>query len=75
MNFGGVPAVSFSVDSDTSITATAPPGTGTVDVTVSATWGTSPTGAADRFTYVVPAAAGTGGDGRRSDGRARPGAW
>ena len=54
VNFGNAPAQSFTVNSDTSITATTPPGTGTVDVTVSATWGTSATRAADRFTYVVP---------------------
>jgi hypothetical protein len=54
VNFGSVAATNFSVASDTSITATAPAGTGTVDVTVAATWGTSATGSADQFTYVVP---------------------
>jgi hypothetical protein len=34
VTFGGNPATSFNVESDTEITATVPPGTGTVDVTV-----------------------------------------
>lgn len=34
VTFGGVPATSFTVDSDTQITAIAPAGTGLVDVTV-----------------------------------------
>ena len=38
--------------SATSITATAPAGTGTVDVTVTTPGGTSATSSADQFTYV-----------------------
>ena len=47
----GANAASFTVNSDTSITATGPAGAGTVDVTVTTTGGTSATGAADQFTY------------------------
>jgi uncharacterized membrane protein len=39
------------VNSATSITAVSPKGKGTVDVTVTAPAGTSPTSAADQFTY------------------------
>lgn len=39
--FGATPAVSFTVDSDTQITAVAPAGTGTVSVTVTTPGGTS----------------------------------
>ena len=61
--FGGVPAM-FSVNSDSSITATSPAnGSGSVDVTVAGSGGTSPTGPADRFTYVgVPTVAGVNPD-------------
>ncbi|WP_245714205.1 beta strand repeat-containing protein, partial [Nocardia vaccinii] len=44
--FGPTPAASFTVDSDTQITAVAPAGTGTVSVTVS-----SPTGASNGVLY------------------------
>ena len=54
MKFGTTPAVTFSVQSATRVTATAPAGTGTVDVTVTTAGGTSTTGAADQFTYVAP---------------------
>ncbi len=53
VKFNGTPAPSYSVDSTTQITATAPPGTGTVDITVFAGGGTSATSAADRFTYTL----------------------
>src|SRR5262249_17232542 len=50
--FGGVAASSFTVNSDTSITATAPAETaGTVDLTVVTTGGTSATSASDHYTY------------------------
>jgi IPT/TIG domain len=52
VDFGANAAKSFEVESDTSITAESPAGTGTVDVTVTTAEGTSATGAADRFTYV-----------------------
>ncbi len=54
--FGTTPA-SFIVNSSLSLTATAPPGSaGTVDITVTTPLGTSPTSAADGFTYVGPPA-------------------
>ncbi|WP_246801360.1 IPT/TIG domain-containing protein [Bradyrhizobium genosp. L] len=49
--FGATGATGFTVNSDTSITATSPAGTGTVDVTVTTPIGTSPTSAADQFNY------------------------
>ncbi|MFI2279871.1 beta strand repeat-containing protein [Nocardia beijingensis] len=53
VTFGGTPATSFTVNSDTQITAVAPAGTGTVSVTVTTAGGTS-NGVA--YTYIpVPA--------------------
>jgi DNA-binding beta-propeller fold protein YncE len=52
VRFGSTLASSVTADTAESITATAPPGSGTVDVTVKTTNGTSATGAADKFTYV-----------------------
>jgi hypothetical protein len=49
--FGSTSAKSFAVNSATSITAVSPDGKGTVDVTVTTPAGTSPTSAADQFTY------------------------
>jgi Regulator of chromosome condensation (RCC1) repeat/IPT/TIG domain len=79
VSFGGTAATSFTVNSDTSITAITPAGTGTVDVTVSGPGGESATSSADRFSYVqtaaerlpelgrcVKVAAGTGAYTRRS---------
>jgi hypothetical protein len=51
VTFGSSPAKSLTVNSATSITAVSPKGKGTVDVTVTTPAGTSPTGAADQFTY------------------------
>jgi hypothetical protein len=52
VNFGSVSATSFTVNSATSITATSPADTGTVDVTVTTTKGsTSATSPADQFKY------------------------
>jgi hypothetical protein len=51
VKFGSTNARSFTVDSETSITAVAPAATGTVDVTVTTPGATSATGEADRFTY------------------------
>jgi IPT/TIG domain len=51
VKFGSTNATSFKVESERSITAVAPPGTGTVDVTVTAPAGTTSTSTADRFTY------------------------
>ena len=53
VTFGGSAATSFTVNSMSSITATAPGGTGTVDVQVTGTGGTSLTNPPDdQFTYV-----------------------
>jgi|GEM_PF-5978550 len=52
VSFGGVPATSFTVDSDSQITAVAPPQTArTVDITVANGNGTSASTAADQYTY------------------------
>jgi hypothetical protein len=51
VDFGTGHPASFTVNSDTSITTTSPPGTGTVDVTVTANGQTSPTSPADQYTY------------------------
>jgi alpha-tubulin suppressor-like RCC1 family protein len=53
VKFGKTPAASFTVESENTVVATAPAGSGTVDVTVATPSGTSPTGAADRFTYAA----------------------
>ncbi|MGN2637680.1 IPT/TIG domain-containing protein [Nocardia takedensis] len=50
VDFGGTPATSFTVDSDTQITAVAPAGTGIVPITVTAPGGVS---GAVPFVYVV----------------------
>lgn len=50
VEFGGIGA-EMSVDSDAEITATSPPGTGTVDITVVSPGGGSATGASDQFSY------------------------
>jgi hypothetical protein len=50
VSFGGTPAA-FTVDSGSSIVATVPGGSGTVDVTVTDAKGTSVTSSVDRFTY------------------------
>jgi hypothetical protein len=52
VTFGAIAAASYTVNSATSITATAPPqGAGTVDITVTVL-STSSTSPADRFTYI-----------------------
>ncbi|UDF32539.1 UNVERIFIED_ORG: IPT/TIG domain-containing protein (plasmid) [Roseateles sp. XES5] len=54
VSFGGTPAASFTVNSDTQIFATAPAGAvGVVNITVTTPGGTSTASAADQFTYVV----------------------
>lgn len=53
VTFGASSATGFTVNSATQITATAPAGTGTVDIRVTTAGGTSATSAADQFTYVV----------------------
>lgn len=53
--FGSTPATSFIVNSDTTITAIAPPGaSGTVDIRVVTSGGISATTPADQFTYLLP---------------------
>ncbi len=54
VKFGAASAKSFTVNSETSITAIPPPGSGTAEVTVTTPEGTSPTSAADVFTYATP---------------------
>jgi IPT/TIG domain len=51
VTFGGV-AASFTINSNTSITAAVPDGAGVVDVTVTTSVGTSEVAAADKFSYV-----------------------
>jgi len=50
--FGGSSAASFTVNNDNSITATAPAGSGIVDVTVATAAGASVLSVADQFTYI-----------------------
>ena len=52
VDFGATAVTSFTIDTATQITLTAPAGTGTVDVTVVTVGGTSTTSVADQFTYV-----------------------
>jgi Chitobiase/beta-hexosaminidase C-terminal domain/IPT/TIG domain/Family of unknown function (DUF6067) len=54
VEFGGVPATSFTVNSSTKITAIAPAGNGTVTVEVFGTGGVSPSTANDLFTNISP---------------------
>src|SRR5205807_911734 len=70
VKFGANAATSFTVNSATQITATAPAGAaGTVDITVTTPGGTSGTGASDHYAYaarpsvtnVNPSAGPTGG--------------
>jgi hypothetical protein len=57
VTFGGVDASSFVVNSDSQITAVAPPNSaGTVDVVVATPTGTSATSTSDQFTYTNAAA-------------------
>ena len=69
VNFGSNAATSFTVNTATSITAVAPAGSGTADVTVTGPGGTSATSAADKYSYtpaptvtqIAPTAGPTGG--------------
>ncbi len=54
VTFGAVPALTFDVVSDTEITATSPPGAGTIDIHVLVLVGLSPSTSADQYTYTVP---------------------
>jgi Tfp pilus assembly protein PilV len=60
VKFGSAAATTFTVNSDLSISATAPAGTGTVDITVTSPAGTSATSLNDRFTYTPGAPIGLG---------------
>ncbi len=52
VTFGGVPAASFTVNTDSSISATSPAGTiGTVDIVVTTPGGSTPVRSLDQFTY------------------------
>ncbi len=52
VRFGTTAALKFNVRSDGALTATAPPGSSTTDVTVTNQIGTSPKTAADRYSYL-----------------------
>ncbi len=54
VHFGAAAASSFTVNSQGSITAKTPAGSGTVDVTVTTPSGTSGVGSADHYTYRTP---------------------
>jgi alpha-tubulin suppressor-like RCC1 family protein len=72
VDFGSSPAVSFSVESNTEIRAVAPPGTETVDVTVTTAQGTSLPRDPDRFSYAgLPSITGV----HRDTGSAAGGAY
>ena len=55
VSFGGTAATSFSVGGSGALTAVAPAGTGTVDVTVTTPYGTSSTGGAGNDFSYIPA--------------------
>ncbi len=55
VSFGGQPVTHMQVLSPYAITAIAPAGSSTVHVTVTTQGGTSPTTAADQYTYAAPA--------------------
>jgi hypothetical protein len=59
VKFGGT-AGTITSSGPTTIVVTSPPGSGTVDVTVTTTAGTSAANSADRFTYIPPAPTITG---------------
>jgi hypothetical protein len=52
VKFDKTDAASFTVDNDSQITATSPPGSGTVDVTVTTSSGTSAVTYDDQFSYI-----------------------
>jgi hypothetical protein len=54
VNFGASAATNLTVVSSTQITATSPPGSGTVDVIVTNAGGSSATSPVDQFTYTAP---------------------
>ena len=54
VTFGAAEASNVNVESSTTVIATAPPGTGTVNVQVTTPSGTSAPNTADRYTYLLP---------------------
>ena len=54
VEFGSTPATDVSADGPAQLTATAPPGAGTVDITVTTPSGTSTTSDVDQYTYISP---------------------
>ena len=61
VKFGSYVATELKVNSETSVEATSPAGTGKVHVTVTTAGGTSPEMPPDEFTYAVPVVTGGGG--------------
>lgn len=53
VNFGANPAVTFNVDADTQITALTPPGTGSVNISVTTPDGSTSVTLPTQFTYAV----------------------
>jgi hypothetical protein len=70
----GSTSAAILTDTPTQITATSPPGTGTVDVTVTTPSGTSATGPADQFSYTAGGGGGGGGGGATQAPTVTPGA-
>ncbi len=56
VHFGSTAATGLVINSSSSVTVTAPAGTGTVNVTVTTPAGTSPTVSGDRYAYRLPPA-------------------
>lgn len=59
VQFGPTPVIGATVISDSEITATVPPGTGTVDVRVLTPWSESPAVPSDRYAYTLGGAVGS----------------
>jgi IPT/TIG domain/Regulator of chromosome condensation (RCC1) repeat len=53
VTFGATAATSFEVSSENEITAVSPPGSGTVEVSVTTAGGPSPSSASDQFSYML----------------------
>ena len=70
VTFGGIPAASFTVNGDTSITAVSPAASaGTVDVMVTTAGGPSSASSGDQFTFIaVPTVSGISPDSGTVDG-------
>jgi hypothetical protein len=70
--FGSSPATTFNVASDTSMTATSPPGKGTVCVAVTTGFGQSVCSGTTNFTYVPPSSTTTSSPTTSTTGTAPP---